>query len=205
MAKPPPRPELRLLILALVAVAAAAFALAEIGFKREEAPGPVTTVEGEAAIGGPFSLVDQNGRTRTDADFRGSFMLIYFGYTNCPDICPLALSTMSAAVESLGDKGKAVVPVFVTVDPERDTVEKLKPYAERIDPRLVALTGSTEAIATAAKAYHVYSAKHPEKDGSYSMDHSSVIFLMGPDGQYRTHFHAEASAQEMAQGIAKFL
>lgn len=206
MAKRPPRPDIRLLILALVAVAAAAFALAEIGLKSTPTPGTgIASAEGEAAIGGPFSLIDQDGKTRTDADFRGSLMLIYFGYTDCPDVCPLALSTMSAAVDSLGDKGKSVVPIFITVDPERDTVEKLKQYAARFNPRFVALTGESAAIEAAAKAYHVYFAKHPEEGGSYSMDHSSVIYLMGRDGQYLAHFSAEASAQDMAQGIAKFL
>ena len=205
MAKRAPRADVRLLILALVAVAAAAFALAELGMKATEpSESEVATAEGDAVIGGPFSLIDQDGKTRTDADYRGSLMLVYFGYTNCPDVCPLALATMSAAVDQLGDKGKSVVPIFITVDPERDTAEKLKPYAAKLGPRLVALSGSVDAIAAAAKAYHVYFAKHPEGNG-YSMDHSTAIYLMGPDGKFLTHFNTEASAQQIAEGIAKYL
>src|SRR2546430_87373 len=107
---------------------------------------------GGLGIGGPFTLVDQNGVTRRPDDFRGKLMLIYFGYTYCPDVCPTELQTMTEALERLGDKAPMVQPIFITVDPERDTPEQMKSYAENFDPRLVALTGSAAQVAEAAKA-----------------------------------------------------
>lgn len=203
MPPPPRRRDYRILVFALLAVAAAAFVLVRLG---TQGAGPSQEAARQAtAIGGPFALVDQDGKPRTDADFRGRLMLVYFGYTFCPDVCPLALATISAAVDALGDKGDAVVPVFITVDPERDTVAKLKAYAARFHPRLVALTGSPEAIARAAKAYHVYYAKHEEKDEPYLMDHSSIIYLMGRDGKYLAHFGPNATAAQMAAKIAEYL
>jgi protein SCO1/2 len=191
----------RALILALIAAAIAAFALVYIGTKNA----PESTAGGGIAIGGPFALADQNGRAVSDADFRGSLMLVYFGYSFCPDVCPLALTTMGSAIDKLGDKGRDVVPIFITVDPERDTVAKLKEYAARFHPRLVALTGTPDSIAAAAKAYRVYSAKHEEPGSPYSMDHSSVIYLMGRDGKYLAHFDQSMSADAMAAEIGKIL
>jgi len=128
-----------------------------------------------SAIGGPFRLIDQNGQTVTDADLKGKWSLVYFGYTHCPDACPTALNDISIALDDLGPKRDAVRAVFITVDPERDTAEALKSYVTSFDAPILALTGSPEAIAQAAKGYRVYYAKHPEAGGDYSMDHSSVI------------------------------
>jgi len=160
---------------------------------------------GSLAIGGPFTLVDQNGSTRRPEDFRGTLMLIYFGYTYCPDVCPTELQTMSEALERLGDKAASVQPIFITVDPERDTPEQMKSYAENFDPRLVALTGSAAQIAEAAKAYKVFYEKAKQADGGYAMDHSSIVFLMGRDGQYLAHFGPGTNAAAMADAIAKRL
>lgn len=145
---------------------------------------------GIAKLGGPFELVDQNGQTRTDAEFRGQLMLVYFGFTYCPDACPTALQVMTVALNMLGAAGNDVVPLLITVDPARDTVETLKDYATHFHPRLVALTGTPEAIAGAAKAYRVYYAKAPgqESKADYLMDHSSIIYLMDRNGRYVTHF-----------------
>src|ERR1700746_718397 len=129
------------------------------------------------AIGGPFQLVDQNGKTVTEADLRGKWSLIYFGYTHCPDACPTALNDISIALSDLGAKRDAVRPVFITVDPERDTPEALKSYVMSFDAPILALTGTPEQVAKAAKGYRVYYAKHPEAGGDYSMDHSSVIYV----------------------------
>ena len=176
--------------------------------------GTVVT-SGKALVGGPFELVDQHGRTRTDRDFRDRFMLVYFGYTFCPDVCPMTLSNMSRALEQMAagdpDIGSAIVPLFVTVDPERDTVEALADYAPSFHPDLVELTGSDEQIARAAGAYRVYYAKvvedpaGAEESGDYLMDHSSYIFLMGPDGDYVTHIGHQAGPEEIAKELASRL
>ncbi|MBN8941594.1 MAG: SCO family protein [Rhizobiales bacterium] len=140
---------------------------------------------GREPVGGPFALVDQHGRPRTDADFRGSLMLVYFGYTYCPDICPADLLSMGQAIDLLGPAGDAVQPLFVTVDPERDTSAHLAEYVPLFHPRLIGLTGSPEAIGRAAAAYKVYFRKDGQGDrGSYSVDHSAFIYLMDRDGGY---------------------
>jgi protein SCO1/2 len=143
------------------------------------------TVEtGTAAIGGPFSLIDQNGTRRSSAEFRGRYMLIYFGYSSCPDVCPTTLSLMADALDKLGAKAGHVVPVFITIDPERDTPAKLKPYMAAFGPRFVGLTADLATIQKVASLYRVYLKKEPLPGGNYAMDHSSVIYLMGPDGKF---------------------
>ena len=162
---------------------------------------------GAASIGGKFELVDQNGQTRTDSEFRGKLMLIYFGYAFCPDACPTALQAMTLALNRLGPAGDSVVPIFITVDPERDTPEQLKRYAENFHPRLIALTGSADQVAAAATAYRVYYAKQkdPNVTGGYLMDHTSIIYLMGRDGRYLSHFTHATSPEAMAAEIEKSL
>ncbi len=157
------------------------------------------------SLGGPFALTDQNGQVRRSEEFRGKLMLIYFGYTYCPDVCPTELQTMSQAIDLLGDKAQAVQPIFITVDPERDDVETMKRYAENFTPRLLALTGTPQEIAAAAKAYRVYYKKAKSEGDDYSMDHSSIVYLMGKDGAYLAHFSGETSAEQMAAAIAKQL
>jgi protein SCO1/2 len=158
-----------------------------------------------ALIGGPFALIDQNGSSRRDTDFRGSFMLVYFGYSFCPDVCTTALNDMSQALDRLGPAAEKIQPIFITVDPERDTPEQLKSYAANFHPRLVALTGAAEAVASAARAYRIYYAKSKETAGQtdYLMDHSSIIFLMDRDGRYLTHFTHATSLEAMVNGIRK--
>ena len=153
-------------------------------------------------IGGPFELIDQNGARRTEADFRGRFMLVYFGFTLCPDICPTDLLQMALAVDRLGAAGDMVQPVFVTLDPERDTPEHLKGYMSLFHPRFVGLGGSAAAIRAAARAYRVYYEKVPREDGSgYTVDHSAFIYLMDPDGRYLGFFPPGTSAKQMAESI----
>lgn len=167
-----------------------------------------TSTSGTAEVGGPFELVDQNGVRRSDSDFRGRYMLVYFGYTYCPDVCPTTLLAMSRALDLLSERApeaaKQVVPLFITVDPERDTVEAMAAYAPSFHPDLVALTGTPAEIAAAAKAYRVYYAKvEDESAGTYLMDHSSFIYLMGPDGKYRTHFDPQAGPEDIAAGLER--
>jgi len=158
-----------------------------------------------SAIGGPFRLVDQNGKTVTDGDLKGKWSLVYFGYTHCPDACPTALNDISIALDELGPKRDAVRPVFITVDPERDTAEVLKAYVTSFDAPIMALTGTPEEIAQAAKEYRVYYAKHPEAGGDYSMDHSSVIYVMDPEGRFTASFTHENTPEDIAERLKKLL
>jgi len=158
-----------------------------------------------SAIGGPFRLVDQNGKTVTDGDLKGKWSLVYFGYTHCPDACPTALNDISIALDELGPKRDAVRPVFITVDPERDTAEVLKAYVTSFDAPIMALTGTPKEIAQAAKGYRVYYAKHPEAGGDYSMDHSSVIYVMDPEGRFTASFTHENTPEEIAERLKKLL
>jgi cytochrome oxidase Cu insertion factor (SCO1/SenC/PrrC family) len=159
----------------------------------------------DLGIGGPFTLVDQNGVTRRPEDFRGKLMLVYFGYTYCPDVCPTELQTMDQALEKLGAKAAEVQPIFITVDPERDTQDEMKSYAENFDPRLLALTGTAPQIAEAAKSYKVFYEQVKQPDGTYLMDHSSIVYLMDRDGKYVAHFGANVTADRMATAIGKAL
>ena len=161
----------------------------------------------QARLGGRFKLVDQQGHTRTDAGFRGQLMLIYFGYTYCPDVCPTSLQTMTEALDSLGESGNLVRPIFITIDPARDTVEVMHEYAANFHPRLVALTGTEAAIAEAAKAYRVYYARAEDSgdDDDYLVDHTGFIYLMGVDGRYLKHFSHTATIEEVAEEIGGYL
>jgi protein SCO1 len=181
----------------------AAGALLGLGL-RETPKGAARTLLA-SAIGGPFRLVDQNGKTVTDADLKGKWSLIYFGYTHCPDACPTALNEIAIALDDLGPKRDAVRPVFITVDPERDTPEVLKSYVTSFDAPILALTGTPEEIARAAKDYRVYYAKHPEPGGDYSMDHSSVIYVMDPEGRFTATFTPESSPEDIAARLKKLL
>lgn len=160
---------------------------------------------GATSIGGDFTLVDQSGTTRRSSDFRGKLMLVYFGFTYCPDVCPTELQAMSEAIDQLGARGEEVQPVFISVDPERDTPEQLRPYAESFHPRLLALTGSMAQVTQAARAYKVYFARRPQKEGEYLVDHSSFVFLMSREGKYVTHFNPATTPEQMAAAIAKRL
>lgn len=160
------------------------------------------------AIGGPFSLVDQDGRAVTEADFKGRFMLVYFGYTFCPDVCPTQLTRIGNALDMLGEAADKVTPVFITVDPERDRPEHLKEYLTFFHPRTVGLTGTPEQITAAAKAYKVYYKKAETEGGDpgdYLMDHTSVTYLMGPDGGFVTHFSHDVDAEAMAARLREIL
>ncbi len=157
---------------------------------------------GGVSMGGPFTLVNTAGETVTDATFRGRWMLVYFGFTYCPDVCPTELQTISSALDRLGLQASKVVPVFITVDPERDTPAALAEYVKLFDERLVGLTGSKEQIAAAAKSYRVYYARSKGRDATdYVMDHSSFIYLIGPDGGFRALFRQGMSAQDMADSL----
>ena len=162
---------------------------------------------GQALIGGPFELIGKDGKTVTDNDFRGRYMLVFFGFTHCPDICPAELQVMSAALDDLGAQADRVVPVFITVDPERDTPELVSAYVANFGPNFVGLTGSPDAIAKAAKAYRVtYQKFQDENSGeNYSVDHSALLYLMGPNGEFVTHFPYGTSPEKMAETLRRLL
>ncbi|RTL63795.1 MAG: SCO family protein [Hyphomicrobiales bacterium] len=166
-----------------------------------------TRAVGQALVGGPFTLTDHTGRKVTDQDYRGKFMLVFFGFTYCPDVCPTALQTMAAALEMLGPKAERLVPLFITVDPERDTPEQLAQYVSSFSPKLVGLTGTRPEIDTVLKEYRVYAQKveDPKSTAGYTMNHSSIVYIMGPDGAYRTHFTHATGAETMAERLAKLL
>ena len=150
-------------------------------------------------IGGPFSLVDGDGRTVTDASFAGRWLLVYFGYTHCPDACPTALQDMANAVDMLDPaQRKAVDIVFISIDPARDTPAVMKDYVSNFAAPITALSGSAEQVAVAARAYRVYYAKHPTEDGGYEMDHSSVIYVMDPHGEFVGNFSQQSSPEQIA-------
>jgi protein SCO1/2 len=165
-------------------------------------PGAGSAASGKALIGGPFSLVNQHGERVTEKDLIGKFTLIYFGYTFCPDFCPMSLSVMSEALDLLKpDQADEITPVFISVDPARDTVEQLADYAPHFHPRLIALTGTDDEVKAAAKSYRIYYAIPPHEGDDYAVDHSTFIYLMGPDGAYRTHFNHSASPEEIAEHL----
>ena len=175
---------------------------------NQESPNKSRVItSGQALIGGPFELVGKDGKTVTDKDFRGRYMLVFFGFTHCPDICPAELQVMSAALDDLGDKADQVVPVFITVDPERDTPELVTAYVENFGPNFVGLTGSLEAVDKAAKAYRVTYQKFQEEGAgdNYSVDHSALVYLMGPDGKFVTHFPYGTSPEKMADTLRRYL
>jgi protein SCO1/2 len=155
------------------------------------------------SIGGAFTLVDDSGHTVSDTDFRGRFLLVFFGYTYCPDVCPTELQVMADALRQLGPTGDRVQPLFITVDPERDTVSHLHDYVALFPPRLIGLTGTPEQVAAAARAYRVYYRRVPTADGGYSMDHSGLIYLMGPDGRFITAFTPGSTAQAIADSLRR--
>ena len=186
-----------IMVIALILVVAAGVGIALIG-KNTTTAG----TGGKALIGGPFTLVDQTGKRVTEKDFEGRFMVAYFGYTFCPDFCPLGLSTITEALEQLDeDEASEFTPVFFSVDPARDTVEQLADYVTHFHPRMVGLTGTDEEVAAAAKAYRIYYSIPPHDGDDYPVDHSTFIYLMGPDGTYRTHFGHDAQPDEIAERL----
>ncbi len=162
---------------------------------------------GKALVGGPFSLTSHTGQRVTNKNFAGSYMLIYFGFTYCPDVCPSGLQVMSAAIDKLGVKGQKIVPILITVDPERDTPEQLAKYVTQFHPRLVGLTGTPEEIRDVAKAYRVYynKVKDEKSTAGYTVDHSALFLLMDPQGNYVAHFTHGTSVDAMAKRLLEIV
>ena len=188
------------LIPYLLLVAALAGGL--LWHESESVPGLGRTVTtGSVAVGGPYRLIDQDGHPRGSADFRGRYVLIYFGYSFCPDVCPTTLGVMADALDKMGAGANRIVPVFITIDPERDTPAVLKQYMKAFGPRFVGLTGSPAQIADVEKTYRVYAKKQPLPGGKYGMDHSSVLYLMGPDGKLVSFYDEAISPDALAKDL----
>jgi cytochrome oxidase Cu insertion factor (SCO1/SenC/PrrC family) len=162
---------------------------------------------GVALVGGPFTMVNHRGETVTEKTFLGKPMLLFFGFTYCPDVCPTELQVMAAAISELGDDGKDIQPILVSVDPARDTPDVLSNYVANFGEQFVGLTGTDEQVKQITSAYRVFYEKRENKADpkNYLMDHSSIIYLMGPDGQFLKHFSYTTDAKILAEGLRKAL
>ena len=179
----------------LLALALAGFALWQT---RGQLPG-----SGSALVGGPFTMVNHKGETVTEKSFAGKPMLLFFGFTFCPDVCPTELQVMAAALDELGAAGADIQPVFVSIDPERDTPDVMAAYVGNFGERFTGLTGTPQQVSDMAKAYRVFYQKQDNKadPASYLMDHSSITYLMGADGKFLKHFTYSTDAKALAQGL----
>ena len=157
---------------------------------------------GKAYIGGAFTLVNTHGGEVKDTDFQGKPLIVYMGYTHCPDICPMTLTTMSAALRTLGDDADRVSMIFITLDPERDTPQALGNYLVNFDSRIVGLTGSKEAIVNVVKSYKAYASKTAQTGpDSYQVDHTGFLYLMDAQGKYVTHFDADVKPETLSKAL----
>jgi protein SCO1 len=192
------------------AVALMAVALGTLVYAASHFLGDRTRAAAEATSETPvivsdFELVDQEGRTVRDEDLRDRPQLVFFGFSTCPDICPTTLTKISAALEELGPDADALHAVLVTVDPERDTPAVLKEYLAAFDPRIVGLTGTPSQVEAALRNFRVYASKNEREDGSYTVDHSTFMYLMGRDGQYLAHFSASGGVEELVEGVREVI
>jgi protein SCO1/2 len=196
-----------LILLALMAVAGlAGLWLVVLRLPADSQPPAVNTASA-IQLGGAFTLVAHTSETVRDTDFQGKYLLIFFGYTFCPDICPTALQEVAFTLDALGGDAAKIQPLFITIDPQRDTPEVLAEYVAAFDPRIVGLTGTPEQIASVTKAYRAYYAKSDPAAGDtdYLMDHSAFIYLMGPDGRFLNALSFREPATEIVKAIRKYL
>lgn len=168
-----------------------------------QSPAPITAAS--LTFGGPFSLVDHTGRKVTDRDYHGQFTLVFFGFTMCPDVCPTTLQSVASVLQILGDDGAKVRPLFITVDPERDTPATLAGYVTLFDPRIVGLTGTREQVSQVARAYRIHYRKADDKNVGYLMEHTAVMFLMGPNGKYLAHIPPDMPPKRIAETVRQHM
>lgn len=193
----------KLLILIAVAIAIGAYyaqkASHSISVNQQQAE---MRSSGTAAIGGAFSLIDQNGNGFTQENLKGHYSLVFFGFANCPDMCPTALTSITQAMELLPEEiASRITPVFITIDPKRDTPESLKDYAANFHPRLIALTGTREQTTQAATAFKVYHQVADPAVEDYMVNHSGFIYVMDEKGNYVQHFSHTAAPEAMAEDL----
>ena len=189
----------RRLILPLVVFLAGALVLAAAAIITFAPARQGQSSTGTASVGGPFTLIAQDGTKLTDQDLRGAPFLVFFGFTHCPDICPTKLFEISEVLRAAGPKGEKLRALFVTVDPERDTPDTMKSYLGSFDPRIVGLSGDRPAIDAMIKAYRAYSRKVPLQGDDYTMDHTALVYLMGKDGGFIGAFNVEQTPAQAAQ------
>ena len=197
--------KLRHYLLVALPILAALFSAGSWFLLQDRLPGNSVTIAEAAPIGGPFSLLDHSGSLVADTDFHGEFTLVFFGYTHCPDVCPTTLQEVAVAMAALGDESAEVRPLFITVDPERDTPEVLAHYVSAFHPRIVGLTGTVEQVAAVTEAYRVFYAKAEIDADFYLMDHSSALYLMGRDGRFLTAFSSTTLPEDMAAKIRGYI
>ena len=170
------------------------------------APQPQVTSSAVGAIGGPFTLTATDGRTVTDETYRGKWVLIYFGFASCPDACPTALNNMGVALDRLGPDAAKLQPVFITVDPKRDTQQALAEYVKSFDPRIVGLTGTEDQVAAVVKEYRVYASAQPaDAEGRYMVNHSNYFYLVNPDGKFVNVINGSVSGEELADKVRQLM
>jgi protein SCO1 len=189
--------------MAAAAVVAVAGALGWVFSVWFPAEAPVVRVTGDPVTTSEFELVDQSGRAVRDEDLRGKWQLVFFGFTSCPDICPTTLTNVSTALKELGPAttGK-LQPLLITVDPVRDEPVVLKEYLSSFDPRILGLTGTPEQVQQALRSFRVYASQRPlEEEGGYTVDHSTFIYLMDPQGDYAAHFSAQTPIEELVREV----
>ncbi len=187
-----------------IRVAATASAVLVLAFVALWLTRPSPRNAGESLIGGPFALRDGDGRTITGESLRGRPFLVYFGYTHCPDVCPTELARVADALAKMGDK--AIPALFVTVDPERDTPKVMQDYASSFGPSIIGLSGSPQAIGAVEKAFRVFARKGPiQSDGGYSMDHSSIVYVMSKTGGFVGALNLDRPPEETARELERYL
>ncbi len=164
---------------------------------------PLSTGSGVALVGGPFTMLNHRAETVNEKTFLGKPMLLFFGFTFCPDVCPTELQVMTAALVEMGEAGKDIQPILVSIDPARDTPEILASYVSNFGDNVIGLTGTAEQVAAMAKAYRVFYQRqdNPKDPANYSMDHSAIIYLMGADGKFLKHFSYTTDAKGLASGL----
>jgi cytochrome oxidase Cu insertion factor (SCO1/SenC/PrrC family) len=197
----PSRP--KLIVAAILIIAA--FAIAALALTQWPTKGPMGS--GTALIGGPFTMVNQKGETVTEKNFEGKYTIYFFGFTFCPDVCPTELQVLTAALKELGPDAAKITPVFVSVDPERDSPKIIGEYVANFDPRFVGLTGTPEQLAVMARAFHIYYKKVANENDAqnYGMDHPSILYLMEPDGKFAKHFPYTTDAKKLALELKSVL
>jgi protein SCO1 len=193
---------LRLLIIAAAFLAGLVVCLGAVLTLSGTLSSPTQQIAG---IGGSFTLTDQNGRTVSDADLKGHPFLVFFGFTNCPDVCPTTLFEVSEVLRALGPQADGMRAFFITIDPERDTPPVMKDYLSSFDPHLSGLTGNPAAIAAVAKAYRVYYKKVPLEQGGYTMDHTAIVYLMDKNGRFISPFNLKRTTQAAAADLRRYL
>jgi protein SCO1/2 len=191
----------RLILMIAAFLAAAVLCLSVVLLVAQRGSVPVPQA---SAVGGPFKLVDQDGRIVTEQDMKGRPFLVFFGFTHCPDVCPTTLFDISEVFRKLGSDADRAAALFITVDPERDTPEAIKNYLSSFDPHLRGLTGDVAAVDDVTRVYRAYAKKVPAPDGSYTMDHTALVYLMDKEGRFVAPFNLKRRPEDAAADLRKY-